>query len=59
MDTRSWLPSQAPTVIRTVSPSAQWVAPEAKRPNLIFGPCRSASTPTARPVASEATRTRS
>lgn len=33
---------------RTVSPSAQWVAPEAKRPNLIFGPCRSASTPTAR-----------
>jgi hypothetical protein len=59
VDTRAGVPTTSSTVIATWSPGCQTTArPGANRPSRIFGPCRSASTPTARPVRSAASRTR-
>ena len=43
-------------VIVKLAPFSSTSLPAAKRPSRIFGPCRSASTPTARPVAAAAAR---
>ena len=57
VETRSWVPSTSSTVMRTISSLSHCSDPFLKRPKRIFGPCRSAKIPTARPVASVAERT--
>ena len=50
-------PATSSTVMETWLPVAQTTGPSANVPSRIFGPCRSASTATAWPVLSDASRT--
>ena len=57
VDTDSWSPGPRSAVITNRAPGRSRTDPPANRPSRILGPCRSARTPTARPLASAAWRT--